>query len=230
MIILLIVTMTSLLVAAVMSTIAWRISGEERRRSEARVAALAADIHLGMTATVPAPARIAAAAPFDLPLRAMPRSADLFVHRPARSALRTFAIMCGGFVVFALAVATAILLPAGYARQSIPAPTAAAARPLELVALEHERLGDQLTVRGVVRNPPSGAEIDRLTAIVVLFSPDGGFVESGRAAVDASALKAGGESAFAVTVPRAGDIGRYRVSFRTDDQVVSHVDRRHESS
>ncbi|HMB80940.1 MAG TPA: hypothetical protein VKI43_12770, partial [Vicinamibacterales bacterium] len=42
---LLIVTVTSMLLAAIMSAIAWRISGDERRRSDARVAALAAEIH-----------------------------------------------------------------------------------------------------------------------------------------------------------------------------------------
>ena len=42
---LLLVTLTSMLLAAIMSLIAWRAAGDERRRSEARVAALAADIH-----------------------------------------------------------------------------------------------------------------------------------------------------------------------------------------
>ena len=37
------------------------------------------------------------------------------------------------------------------------------AAALELVALGHERVGDQLTVHGVVRNPPSGSVIDQLT-------------------------------------------------------------------
>ena len=36
----------------------------------------------------------------------------------------------------------------------------------------------------------------------------------------------GGESPFVVTVPGAADVGRYRVSFRTDDRVVPHIDRR----
>ena len=40
---LLFVTIVSLLVAAVMSIVAWRIAGEERRRSEARVTVLASD-------------------------------------------------------------------------------------------------------------------------------------------------------------------------------------------
>ena len=42
---LLLVTVTSMVVAVIMGVIAWRIAGEERRRSEARIAALAADIH-----------------------------------------------------------------------------------------------------------------------------------------------------------------------------------------
>ena len=41
---LIITTVTSLIVAAVMSVIAWRLARDERRRSEARVATLAADI------------------------------------------------------------------------------------------------------------------------------------------------------------------------------------------
>ena len=113
--------------------------------------------------------------------------------------------------------------------QSFCAASAPAARELELVALGHERLGDQLTVRGVVRNPPSGAGMPQLTAVVLLFTPDGGFLESGRAPVEAPALRPGGESSFAVTVPRAADVGRYRVSFRTEDHVIPHLDRRHES-
>jgi hypothetical protein len=101
--------------------------------------------------------------------------------------------------------------------------------PLELVALGHERDGDQLTVRGIVRVPPSGAGMDRLTAVVSLFAADGGFLASGSAAVEAQALRPGGESVFAVTVPRAGEVGRYRVSFTSDDRVVPHLDLRHES-
>jgi hypothetical protein len=42
---LLIVTVASMLLAAMMSMVAWRLARDERRRSEARVAALAAEIH-----------------------------------------------------------------------------------------------------------------------------------------------------------------------------------------
>jgi len=44
--------------------------------------------------------------------------------------------------------------------------------------------------------------------------------------VESPALVPGGESRFIVSVPSAADVGRYRVSFRTDDRVVAHVDRR----
>jgi hypothetical protein len=39
-------------------------------------------------------------------------------------------------------------------------------------------------------------------------------------------LAPGSETAFVVTVPHANEVGRYRVSFRSDDRVVPHVDRR----
>ena len=81
------------------------------------------------------------------------------------------------------------------------------------MALGHDRDGDRLTVRGVVRNPASGMALDRITAVVLVYKEDGGFVGSGRAAVDSTMLGPGGETAFTVTVPAASRIGRYRVSF-----------------
>ena len=39
-------------------------------------------------------------------------------------------------------------------------------------------------------------------------------------------LAPGVESTFVVTVPGASDVGRYRVSFQSNDRVVAHVDRR----
>src|SRR4029077_2400346 len=54
--------------------------------------------------------------------------------------------------------ATTPAAAAGPATATVPA----AAAPLELVALGHDRDGDRLTVRGVVRNPPSGRRPERL--------------------------------------------------------------------
>jgi hypothetical protein len=226
---LLIVTVVSMLLAAIMSLIAWRISGEERRRSEARIAALAAEIHAAPEARPTL---------WDPPLRRVeptaPALQSLFVAPKRRSGPRPFAILAGGGLVFATAVAIAVVSSradrAPVAAVAAPAAvTTPASFPLELVALGHERVGDQLTVRGVIRNPASAAEMDRLTAVVFLFTPSGGFLATGRAAVETTALRPGDESTFVVTVPRAADVARYRVSFRTDDRVVPHLDRRHES-
>jgi hypothetical protein len=86
-----------------------------------------------------------------------------------------------------------------------------------------------LIVRGVIRNPPAGARVDRLVAVVFVFDADGGFVTSGRAPIDSAPLAPGGESAFLVNVPGAEHAARYRVSFRTDTALIPHLDRRHAS-
>ena len=203
-----IVTALSLLLAAIMSVIAWRMAGHERRRSNARIVALAAEIHDDGYA---APVAV----------------------RPRRFMSHPFAFVGGGLLAVGAVVALAVVT--GYAdrtpRNGAPAATAAATTPppLELVALGHERVGDQLTVRGVIRNPASAAEMDRVTAVVQLITRDGGVVGTARAAVATTALTPGRESTFVVTVPGAADVARYRVSFTTDDRVVPHLDRRHES-
>lgn len=230
---LLIVTLMSMLLAAIMSVIAWRIALEERRRSEGRIAALAAEIH-GVAAR---PVRVTRGSIEDLELRPAAASttrSDLFTQvQPAASRSRLVASVAIGVFMFASIAALAIVLSAGSRSAVNPARVNAATErremPLELVALGHQREGDRLTVRGVVRNPPSGERLDSLTAVVFLFNHDGGFLTSGRAAVESAPLGPGGESAFVVTVPGANEVERYRVSFRTDDRIVPHVDRRHES-
>ena len=216
-------TLVSLLVAIAMTAVALRMSAEERRRSSGRVAALAADIHDG-----------------DFDLRADAADSDgtapvgdLFtVAQPAQSGTRfATVIACGVIVVGTLATATLLLSSGSQANataaesRTTPAGTPNPV-PLELLALGHDRTGDELTVRGVIRNPSSGVAVDRLTAVVFLFNRDGSFLTTGRATVESPALVPGGESRFVVTVPSAADVGRYRVSFRTDDRVVPHVDRR----
>jgi hypothetical protein len=261
---LLIVTVSSMLVAAIMSVIAWRIAAEERKRSDARIAALAADIHAPAAAaprvaaqsggarvkTFP-PARPSQVQPQrwdsnDLPLRPAEPAASgpiLFSVEPSRSSSRGVmaivgVLIVGGAIVFAIvstrrsapaqpAPVTAAAPATATATDSAAGPAAApAAAPLELVALGHDRDGDRLTVRGVVRNPSSGQAQERLAVVVFAFQADGGFLTSARAIIEPLALKPGGESTFVVTVPGAAGVGRYRVSFRSDDRVVPHVDKR----
>ena len=221
---LLLVALIAIVLAGVTSTVAWNRARDERRRSEARIAALAAAIH---------------EEPLNGPTPAG-NAGDLFTTRQHAGAGFRYAtvaaiglLVCGGVV--ALAVVSSSASGEGTVRRESSAtrapesPQTPAVEPLELVALGHDRDGDRLTVRGVVRNPASGTALDRVTAVVLVYKGDGGFVGSGRAAVDSTMLGPGGETTFTVTVPAATQIGRYRVSFRTDDRVIPHIDRRDRS-
>jgi hypothetical protein len=98
--------------------------------------------------------------------------------------------------------------------------------PLELVSLTHQRQNARLAVSGLVRNPVAGKPIEQLSAVVFLFDRTGTFVTSARANVDFLNIGAGDESPFVVTLDAPPTVARYRVSFRTDEGVVPHVDRR----
>jgi hypothetical protein len=197
---------------------------------DARVAALAAELNDGSAnggyqevALNEAP---------HVPVDHLFANADTESERPRP---RLAAIVGGGALVVGTIGALLLFVTSG-ARPSAstgpkPKPAAAAAAtapassPLELVALGHEREDDRLTVRGIVRNPAGSHALTEVTAVVMLFNQQGGFVTSGRAAIQ-GALAPGGEAPFTVTVPGAADVGRYRVSFRTSEGVVPHVDRR----
>src|SRR5919201_2838198 len=97
---LLAITLISLLLAVGMSIVAWRAAREERRRSEARVATLAADIQ----AAVAAPAvglrsepRLRAVAQAERP------SGDLFAANPSSASSRSLVVIGVGLFVFATA-------------------------------------------------------------------------------------------------------------------------------
>lgn len=219
---LLLVALIAIVLAAATSAVAWNRSHDERRRRDARIAALAAEIH-------------------DEPSAAPPltgSAGDLFATRQHGAAGSRFAavaafglFVCGSLVALAVVSSGASGEPTVRSESSVaaapePSSQPSTIEPLELVALGHDRDGDRLTVRGVVRNPSSGPSLERVTAVVLVYKEDGGFAGSGRAAVDSTTLGPGGETAFTVTVPAASHVGRYRVSFRTEDRVVPHVDRR----
>ena len=237
MLFLLLVTLISMLLAVIMSVIAWRAAQEEKRRSDARVAALAAEIH-GTDRPYAAPRSDP-----DLDLRrvetpvALPAAGLFETSGAARTGPRLATVIGIGVLVLGSVAAVAVMLGSGSSAatasmdshpRAIPSATEKpeSPLPLELLALGHDRNGDRLTVRGVVRNPSAGREVDRVTAVVFLYDRNGGFLTSGRAAIESTALTPGGESTFIVVVPGASDVGRYRVSFRTEDRVVPHVDRR----
>jgi hypothetical protein len=258
-VVLLTVTLASLATAIGTSFLAWRVMRAERLRSEARIAALAADLGLDeserpMRAERPQPEATPVAAPVmasvipapevELPLgdATVNASQGMFAVRPrGRSMPRVVAGVGVAAAVVALVIGTLVMTSdRSTSTQAKPqaAPTAATAPaqavastsatsevPLELIALGHEREKDRLTVRGVVRGT-STAESRPLTAVVLLFNRDGSEIGSGRAEVGPAAPGQAGERPFVISVPSAGEVGRYRISFRSDDHVVPHVDRR----
>jgi len=211
------ITFIALVVAIAMSVIAWRVVSNERMRSAARVAALAAEIRQA-DRTHDLPLRTTAAPAALVPMFATVSNEG----RNSRLMLLTAIVLIGG------AVGASLVMFAPFRSSQTAASTAQVSQtlPLQLIALGHEREADSLVVRGVLRNPSNGAEVDALTAVVMLFNHDGGLIGSGRAAVEASKLLPGGETAFVVTVPGAGNVERYRVSFRNNEHVVPHVDQR----
>ena len=132
-------------------------------------------------------------------------------------------------VVMALAIGVVLMVGRGAeapARAADAAATANGTAPLELMSMRHQRQGNSLTVTGLVRNPESGVEARRVTAVVFAFDRDGAFLASGRAPLDFVVLEPDDESPFVVTLPDAGDVARYRVSFRTEAGLLRHLDRR----
>jgi hypothetical protein len=214
---LLVLSSIASVVAVSMTVVAWHTLRNERRRSAARVDALRADIYTS-----------------DLPLEDESRSVDTVnaLFEPAtrdRGSRMAFAVAVGGAAVVTLVISVALREPSSDAVRTASSGGRAHAGhvvPLELMSLDHDMAGKALTIRGTVRNPTVGGEISHLTAVVLLFDHQGGYLASGRADVQETALEPGAAAPFVITVNGLNDVGRYRISFRSDDRVVPHVDRR----
>ena len=207
-------TVVSLIAAAGFALVTWRTLADDRRRSAARVAALASAIDGGIPRTAPASAPVAVASMFTT------TSGGSLKSRPMIKAAVVAAM--GIAIVIAVAMSSS-----GKTDSSSPAATAAGqAAPLELVSMRHAREGSNLTVSGLVRNPRAGKPAARIIAVVFAFDKAGTFVASGRAPLDFTTLDPGDESPFVVTIPNVANVGRYRVSFRTESGMLRHVDRR----
>ena len=207
--ILLVITGASLTIAAFMSAIVWQLTREERRRSDVRVATLADALYDDDADKSEVVARL------------------LETPHPSGWARRIFAT---GIAVAAVVLAASLMaIPAriaGSAPRAASPPPAPIERPLELVALEHERDGERLVVRGLGRNPAGASERLGLTAVVALVGHNGDVISSARAAIPTVKLAPGETTPFVVTATDAADVDRFRISFRTDGRVEPHVDRR----
>jgi hypothetical protein len=181
--------------------------------------------HVGPRAAIPLETQAIVLEPTEAADRS--RTADLFASATAASArdhaMRRLLAPAIGVAIVGLALTSVYL----WNRHAPVEKTAeAAARPLELVTLRHQRQGDTLLITGLVRNPPDATAITGLVAVAFAFDKQGTFLMSGRSVLDFPQLKAGEESPFSIVIPQAGGVGRYRVSFRTDAGIVPHVDRR----
>jgi hypothetical protein len=207
---LLALVVVSLLSAAGFGGFAWHLLREERRRSAARVAALSSAIDVG-TPSAPTFA-----------------VSELFAAAPSAAAHGNplIKVVVGVVMAVVLLVVIASANRGSDAKESGSGAAARTSAPLELISMRHTREGNTLTVSGLVRNPRAGANATRVTAVILAFNRAGAFVNSARAPLDFTTLEPGDESPFVVTLPSAADVGRYRVSFRTDAGVIRHVDRR----
>jgi hypothetical protein len=237
----------SLLLAAGMSFVAWRMGREEARRSAARVAALASalgDLDLPMSGEAPAAgtelfraddrgrdrSRLATAASVGAFAVLAALALIIVTGRSGEAVAESTAVPASTAIKASAPPVSAAIQPASSALSVAAAVPPASSAPLELLTLTHEREPDAIRVRGLVRNPASNAGQPAVTAVVFIFTRDGGFLASGRAALADPVLAPGAESAFVVTVPHTGDVGRYRVSFRNNDRVIPHLDRRDHAS
>lgn len=132
-------------------------------------------------------------------------------------------------LIFFTAIAGSFIVRMAGAGATPSAAAVDAGAPLELVSLSHAREDRTLAVSGLVRNPVAGKPVEKLSAVVFLFDRAGTFVTSSRAQVDFLKLGSGDESPFVVSIDAPESVARYRVSFRTDQRVVPHVDRRGQS-
>ena len=223
------VTLLSLFLAISMGVVAWRLVEEERRRSDARLAALAADMRSGRGSSsgqgsepvVPEP-------PNDVADDDGPAAGVEGLFSPPHESTSTgwtrLAAM-GGAAVVVLSVVAATLLLSGSDDGDAAATAEDVRPPLDLIALGHTEEGPFLDISGSVRNPATGAEVERLSVVALAFDEAGTLIATRRTPVEVPALAAGADSPFVVRLVAAG-IRRYRISFLLDGTPVSHIDRR----
>jgi hypothetical protein len=220
---LILITLIALTIAVAMSVVAWRLIRQERRRSDARVAALAAEIREHDVPSI-------TEEPLPVAMHAM-----FAARSDGRGRLGPVGILAVGIVVVGslLALVTTLnhrsrVQPEAASVEVARAPDPPAGPPLELVALSHQRDGDRILVKGAVRGSRTSASGFPLTAVVYVFDHEGTFVASGRAPLAPAAPGdlSNVESTFAVSISGIRDVYRYRVSFRDDEHTIAHLDRR----
>ena len=242
------VTLLALAMAVAMGVVTWCLVREERRRSAARLAALAAELQQRRAtprdprsakrpSTVkPAATRTTAAVPVDVTIRGPepPRA----TNEPGAQGVRLFGTpvvdATGGWsrllaglgvagIVLLVAVSVAIVTSSAGDREDETAATDQV--PVELLVLNHEREDGLLAISGTIRNPLDGKVATHVIVLAMAFDHDGVMVATQRVPLKLETLLPGGESPFAISLP-AERVSRYRISFLIDETTVPHIDRR----
>lgn len=235
-----VVTVVSVLVALAASVVAWRATDAERRRSAARVAALAtaadagavrARLHDDAPAAVETPDGlqefVAAREPEGQPTAPPAAPTGALFGTPVTdsgSGGRQHGLLAAAAIMFVVVGGGSLVLVTSGRAPAVT--TAAAGVPLELVALSHARPDGQLAISGLVHNPAGGSTVEQLDAHVRVFDAAGILIATRSAPVDVAALAPGTDAPFSVTFGEAAAAARYRVSFASRGTMLAHVDRR----
>jgi|RhiMethySRZTD1v2_1073278.scaffolds.fasta_scaffold10502_9 hypothetical protein len=205
----------SLTVAVISTGIAWRLLRLERLRSAARVAALSAAIDGDLPS---------AADEFAWEEPPLEKGPALFSH--LRPETRSYGPLLTAAVTVAAGVLVVVLM-AMLADDDRPTPAtdaqAQATEALELLSMTHTRDGAALVISGSVRNATQKTTAP-LTTVVTALDAEGHLVGTSSAALPS--VGPGDTRPFTVRLEGMSAVGRYRVSFRTNNGVMPHVDRR----
>jgi hypothetical protein len=190
----------------------------DRRRSEARVAALAAAMDNPPWEEVLIDD---AERPTVTPVSSTMSLVAPDVERPSR--IPAFAV--AALVIVGAGTLLFVGMNGGSRPTRLPVPASAEDAAIELVSMRHVLDGETLIVSGLVRNPAPSAT-PGLSAVVSVLGRDGRVIARGESQLDPLVLEPGKETTFRVSVSDVGDPGRYRVAFVNGSQIVPHVDRR----
>jgi hypothetical protein len=199
----LVITAAACLAAVLCAFQIWRLMRDDRRRSEARVAALAA--------VIDAPGDSGRPGIFGERSR-MPSSR----HPLLKVAVGFTAVVA---IIIVVAMASDLHDEVDRAPKVAPPPS------LALLSMQHERQAETFTITGVVGNQGASAA-EGLSAVILAFDRTGNTVARVRAPIERQVLTAGERSSFRIAIPHGADISRYLVSFESDGGVIRHLDRR----
>ncbi len=186
----------------------------DRRRSDARVAALASAIDSQNWTAAVAGAE---------PLEETPTSSHMsFVAPEVAHSSRVPAFGIAAVVV--LGAGTLLFVGMNGASRTVRQ-TATQSSAIELMSMRHVLDGEMLIVSGLVRNSTAAAT-PTLSAVISVLDRDGRVIARGESQLDPVVLGPGKETTFRVAVSEVGDPGRYRIAFQNGSQIVPHVDRR----